>query len=93
MVDRTRSIGFRNFNLLKGFLLELKDALTIGPDATHTAYILFDETPEVLNSFADSEFYSGEKVHDLIESIPDTLGSKTYIDRALKTANDELFTC
>ncbi|KAL9968592.1 hypothetical protein ACROYT_G020701 [Oculina patagonica] len=92
VVDRTESIGLKNFKLLKGFLLQLADALKIGPNATHTGIILFDETSQVLNSFADSEFYSGEKVHDLIKSIPNHLGDRTYIDRALKKANNKLFT-
>ena len=92
VVDRTQSVGLENFRLLKGFVLELCDALIIGPEATHTGVILFDKTPEVLNTFADSEYYSGGSVHRLVQSIPDNLGSRTYIDRALKAANDKLFT-
>lgn len=92
VVDKTESVGLENFKLLKGFLLQLNNALTISPDATHTGIILFDEFPEVLNTFADSLYYSGEKVHQLIESMPDDLGSKTFIDRALKEADGTLFT-
>ena len=86
MVDRTDSVGKGNFTLVKGFLIEVSNALIIGPDATHTAIILFDKYPEVLNSFADSEYYCSENVQHLIESIPPKLGRRTYIDRALKAA-------
>ena len=91
MVDRTDSVGKGNFTLVKGFLIEVSNALIIDPDATHIAIILFDKYPEVLNSFADSEYYSNEKVQRSIESIPLKLGRRTYIDRALKAAA-ELYT-
>ena len=46
----------------------------------------------MLNTFADTEYHSGEKVYDLLKGIPDNLGSPTFIDRALKEANLSLFT-
>ncbi|KAL9968594.1 hypothetical protein ACROYT_G020703 [Oculina patagonica] len=92
VVDRTESIGLENFRLVKGFLLELCDALTIGPNATHTGYILFARKPNLLNTFADTQYYSGASVHQLITNIPEELGDRTYIDRALKKADDALFT-
>lgn len=92
LVDRTRSLNINNFRLLKGFLLELADALNIGPDATHAAIILFAETAKVLNTFDDSGYYSNEAVRHLIDSIPAKLGGRTYIDRALEVANEKLFT-
>ncbi|KAL9968596.1 hypothetical protein ACROYT_G020705 [Oculina patagonica] len=92
VVDRTNSIGLENFRLVKGFLLELADSLTIGPNATHTGYILFARNPNLLNTFADTRYHSGASVHQLITSIPEELGGRTYIDRALKKADDALFT-
>ena len=76
MVDRTDSVGKGNFTLVKGFLIEVSNALIIGPDASHTPIILFDKYPEVLNSFADSEYYSNENVQQSIESIPLKLGRR-----------------
>ena len=78
--------------MLKGFLLELSDAMLIGPDATHVGYILFAKTANLLNTFADTEYYSRENVHSLLTSIPDHLQGSTFIDRALIKANDSLFT-
>ena len=92
MVDRTNSVGEGNFTLAKGFLVEVTNALNIGPDATHTGFIVFAREPEVLNTFADSEYYSNQKVQELIEAIPVRLGSRTFIDRALNASRYSLFT-
>ena len=92
LVDRTQSIGKENFLLLKGFLLQIFDALDISPNATHTGIIVFDKKAQVLNRFSDSDFHSTKAVHNLIEEIPDKLGSPTRIDKALEAALEELFT-
>lgn len=92
LVDRTNSVGLSNFRMLKGFLLQLSDAMPIGPDATHVGYILFAKKAKLLNTFANTEYYSRENVHSLITSIPNDLGGLTFIDKALKKANDSLFT-
>lgn len=92
LVDRTESLRIDKFRLLKGFLLELVDALNVGPDSTHAAVILFAKTAKVLNTFNNNDYYSSEALRHLIESIPDELGSRTFIDRALEAANDKLFT-
>ena len=92
LVDKTDSVGEDNFKLVKGFLMGVSNALTISPDATHTAFILFAKKAEVLNTFADSEYYSNQNVHHLIENIPVKLGSRTFIDLALKAAADKLYT-
>ena len=78
--------------MLKGFLLQLSDAMPIGPDDTHVGYILFAKKPKLLNTFADTEYYNSENVHSLITSITNDLGGLTFIDRALIKANDSLFT-
>ena len=92
LVDRTNSVGLSNYRMLKGFLLQLSDAMPIGPNATHVGYILFAKKAKLLNNFADTEYHSRENVHSLITGISDALFSSTYIDRALITANHSLFT-
>ena len=72
--------------------MEVADALDLGFDATHTGIILFAKNPTVLNTFDDSDYYSNEALHYLISSINDTLGDRTFIDRALVAANEKLFT-
>ena len=78
--------------LLKGFVKQITLSVDIGPNSTHASIILFAKTPDVLNTFAESEFYSNEAIDELIESIPNTLGSRTFIDRALLAADAQLFT-
>ena len=78
--------------MLKGFLLQLSDAMPIGPDATHVGYILFAKNAKLLNNFADTKYHSGENVHNLITGISDATFSSTFIDEALIKANKSLFT-
>ena len=91
VVDKTKSLGVENFLLLKGFLQELVDKMHIGPDATHTAIMTFDLKPKVLSTFADTQLYSNDAVHQLIAELPIKLGKRTFIDKALITAHEKLF--
>lgn len=92
VVDRTHSLGKKNFLLLKGFVLELVQALPVGPDQTHAGIILFARNPRILNTFADTNYHSNEALYNRIDRIRTKLGRKTFIDRALKAANTSLFT-
>ena len=92
IVDKTQSVGTYHFGLLKGFLLQLSDAMDISPNTTNEAVITFANVSTVLNTFADSEYHSNEAMHLLIESIDDNLGRPTRTDRALVAANEKLFT-
>lgn len=91
IVDKTKSLGMANFLLLKGFLLELVDAMNIGPDATHTAIMTFGQKPKVLSTFADTQLYSSDAVHQLIDEMPITFGKRTFTDKALITAEKMFF--
>lgn len=92
VIDKTKSLGVPNFLLLKGFLLELVDALHIGTDATHTGIITFNKKPKVLSTFANGKLYSNEAVHDFLEKISVVLGDRTFTDKALRAAEKQLFT-
>ena len=92
LVDKTSSLTVANFLLLKGFLLELIGAMNIGPDATHIGIIVFNRTPKVLSTFADKRFYSNADVHQFVDKMSVVLGNRTFIDKALLTANKKLFT-
>ena len=94
-IDRTRSVGVDNYKLVKGFLLQLTDALTIGPEETHTGLIVFAKQAHVISTFADGGFYDKENLYHLIYNLSGEKGSfglRLFIDRALKKANEELFT-
>lgn len=92
LLDRTRSVGPENYRLLKGFVLEIVDSLDIGPDTTHAAFITFAGIAKILNSLNDSTYHSNEAVHNLIWNSPNYLGGRTYIDRALYEADQNIFT-
>ena len=91
LLDTTKSVGLENYRFLKGFVLQIVDAMDIRLDGTHAAFVLFSKYVTILNTFNDSAFYSNEAAHNLIANSPDDLGSKTFIDRALEAANDKLF--
>ena len=92
VADKTKSIGKDNFQLLKGFLLQITGSMDISPKTTHEAVITFANNSKVLNTFGDNQYHSNEAMHMLIEGINDNLNSPTRTDRALKAANDQLFT-
>ncbi|PFX22694.1 collagen alpha-3(VI) chain-like [Stylophora pistillata] len=92
LVERTRSLGKRNFLLLKGFVLKLVQALSIGPDQTHAGIILFSRRLRILNTFRNTNYHSNEALYNRIDSIRTELGRGASIDRALKAANTLLFT-
>lgn len=92
LVDRTKNIGDGNYQLLKGFLLQLAGALTIGHNATHTGIILFAKYPSLKNTISDPNFHSNAAVRHQIDGFDDTLGRPTFTDRALIEANLSLFT-
>ena len=92
VVDKTRSIGVVNFVLLQGFLLQLVGAMHISPDTTHAGVITFNRKATLLSTLADKNKYSNEAFHDHILSISVTLGTRTFIDKALKLAAQRFFT-
>ena len=92
IIDRTKSLHVPNYKLLKGFVRQLCEGLNVGPDATHAAFILFAKDATVLNTFADSQYYSNAAVNELLLKIDNDLEGATFIDRALIAANNTLFT-
>lgn len=92
LLDGTESVGLENYRFLKGFVLQIVNAMDIRPKGTHVAFARFTKYVTILNTFNDRAYYSNEAAHNLIENSPDELGTKTFIDRALEAANDKLFT-
>ena len=84
VADKTQSIGEDNFQLLRGFLLQVSDAMDIAPDATHEAVITFAKTANILNRLDDSQYYSNQAMDMLIQGIDSNLTSPTRTDRALE---------
>lgn len=92
LVDRTQSLGQSNFYALKGFVLQIVDALNISRNATHVGIVLYAKHADVIATFADEKLYSNIAVHDLIDKIPADLSHPTRTDRGLMAVNNQLFT-
>ena len=64
----------------------------MSPDTTHAGVITFNRKATHLSTLADKNKYSNEAFHDHILSISVTLGTRTFIDKALKLAAQRFFT-
>lgn len=69
------------------------DAFDVSPDGTHFALLEYSTDPKVylrFNDFADAQL-NGVNVKRKVEEILQSKG-KTFIDKALELANQEIFT-
>ena len=92
MVDTTRSLRAENVPVLKEALTDLVQKFDISEDKTHVSLETFHRRATVHNKFNDPTRWSVNAVIDLINTSINNLRSPTYIDRALQTANDTMFT-
>ena len=92
MVDRTKSLGSENLPVLRAALADLVQKFPISEDKTHVSLETFFKFATVHNRFNDPTYWSVSAVIDLINTSFDKLRSPTFIDRALQTANDTMFT-
>jgi len=93
IVDTSGSISRRNFKLLLHFIRNLVDGFQVSEDHTHIAIIEYSTGASVQLGFNDlpGRTLTKNNVYDIVKRIPHKRG-KTYIDRALRLANDEVFT-
>ena len=92
LLHRTRSLSIGDYILAKGFFAELVGGLDIGPTATRLGLIRFAKNPRVDFTFADEAYHDQEAVIHFIKNLDNWRGRRTFIDRALLAANNELFT-
>lgn len=93
LVDSSGSISRRNFRLLKRFVRSVVRSFEVSEDHTHIAIIEYSTKASVQLKFNDltGPYLSKEAVESVVDRIPHTRGF-TYIDRALKKADEEVFT-
>ena len=91
LIDRSRSLSVADYMLAKGFLGQLVSALDISSEAIHAAIILFAKNAQVLNTFADEEYYNREALGQRIKKISNKRFMPTRTDKALLAANNTLF--
>lgn len=92
IVDASGSISRSNFKKLLDFMQDLLDGFDISEEGTHIAIVEYSTKASVQMKFND---FSGAKLHAAnikrkIRRIPHTRGF-TYIDKALRLANDNVF--
>ncbi|KAJ7370525.1 hypothetical protein OS493_031808 [Desmophyllum pertusum] len=93
IVDTSGSISRRNFNLLLRFIRSLVDGFQVSEDHTHIAIVEYSTQASVQLKFNDLEGRKLTKynVKKIVYKIPHQRGM-TYIDRAMRLANEEVFT-
>lgn len=92
-MDTSGSISRRNFQHLLGFIRSIVDGFEVSEDHTHIAIVEYSTKASVQLKFNDltgSEL-NKPNVRNKVRAIPHKRGY-TYIDKALRLANDEVFT-
>lgn len=93
LVDTSGSISRRNFKLLLTFIRSIVDGFEVSEDHTHIAIVEYSTEATVQLKFntLPGRKLNKQNVRKIVQAIPHKRGH-TYIDRALRRANDELFT-
>jgi len=92
VVDRTRSIKYKNIPKLKLALSHLVHRFDISEDETHVSFATFAGRAKLHNKFKDTAYRNANAVIHLINSTIMKLGRPTRLDRALKLAKHRMFT-
>ena len=91
VVDTTKSIKEENIPKLKAALQQLVSGFEISPQGTHVSFETFAEESTLHNTFNNAAFHSEGAVLKLISSSINELRQPTRLDRALKTASEQMF--
>jgi len=93
MVDTSGSISRRNFRVLLRFIRDFVNSFEVSEDLTHIAIIQYSTTASVQLRFNDLQGSQLNRynVKRVVDRIRHDKGF-TYIDRALRLANEEVFT-
>lgn len=89
LMDASRSILPDEFQLVKNYVKDVIDYLSIGPALTHVGVIEYSKSAKMELAFDKS--YDREEIKRIVDKVPHTKGI-TRIDLALQVASQELFT-
>ena len=92
-MDGSGSISSSNWVLIKDFVKRVIDAFEVHEKGTHFAFLEYSTEPKVylrFNDFTGAQL-NGVNVKRKVEEILQSKG-KTFIDKALTLANQEIFT-
>ena len=93
ILDGSGSISSSNWVLIKDFVKRVIDAFEVHEKGTHFAFLEYSTEPKVylrFNDFTGAQL-NGVNVKRKVEEILQSKG-KTFIDKALTLANQEIFT-
>ena len=88
-MDASRSILPDEFQLVKEYVKDVIEYLSIGPALTHVGVIEYSKSAKMELAFDKS--YDREEIKRIVDKVPHTKGI-TRIDLALQVASQELFT-
>ena len=93
IADTSGSISRKNFQRLQNFIRGLVDSFQVDEDYTHIAIIEYSTTASVQLHFNDlsGKNLTRQNVKEKVQSMPHKRGY-TYIDRALRMADRDVFT-
>ena len=93
LIDTSGSISRKNFKLLLHFIRSLVNSFQVSEDHTHIAIIEYSTRASVQLRFNDlpGSKLTKNNVLDIVNKLPRTRGY-TFIDRALRLANEKVFT-
>ena len=91
IVDSSRSVGWKNYETVKRSLAKLTDYFDVSEEGTHFGFIHYNQDATLDFDFAETSLHNPEALKEKIMKIkyePD----RTRTDKAIKMANDRLFT-
>ena len=91
IMDRSGSVGEKNFEKAKEFVISLVHKLQISSHGTRIGIIPYHSEAQVAVKFADVAHQTPDAMTKLIKGIPYTSGM-TRTDVAIELANNQLFT-
>ena len=93
LADATQSLGRPNFRRLMDFVGKVIEMANVSPQRTRVGVITFHEDATVHDTFLDDRSGDMDKLVEMIEDLKSSssLGDKTFIDRALISAEKNLF--
>ena len=92
MVDATKSIKARNVPNLIASIEDLLNQFTISASETHVSLETFASDSKLHNHFNDASYQSQSAMLGLLKNSFKKLGSPTRLDKAIKLANEAMFT-
>ena len=91
ILDATESVGKFNFNISKKFALALVNSMKIAPGASHLALMVYNIYPTMLVSFNEADKQNPSVIKGILQGT-EKLKGRTFTDRAIKLAGEEMFT-